>query len=138
MTLRGLEPAVLSFVERLSSNTSTFGLSFVGRFVLFRSVLYRRFHCTALQTTKWLYRIVLKKLPRHFVILAKSRVPISSDNSLVLKINYHKDTTSNHYLILLTQLSSPLFPTNAMCGLRPLSVTFLTISSQSSRSSKLA
>ena len=23
----------------------TFGLSFVGRFVLFRSVLYRRFHC---------------------------------------------------------------------------------------------
>ena len=24
---------------------STFGLSFVGRFVLFRSVLYRRFHC---------------------------------------------------------------------------------------------
>ena len=25
---------------------STFGLSFVGRFVLFRSVLYRRFHCS--------------------------------------------------------------------------------------------
>ena len=24
---------------------STFGLSFAGRFVLFRSVLYRRFHC---------------------------------------------------------------------------------------------
>ena len=24
---------------------STFGLSFVGRFVLFRSVLYLRFHC---------------------------------------------------------------------------------------------
>ena len=25
---------------------STFSLSFVGRFVLFRSVLYQRFHCT--------------------------------------------------------------------------------------------
>ena len=26
---------------------STFGLSFVGRFVLFQSVLYQRFQCTA-------------------------------------------------------------------------------------------
>ncbi len=35
--------------QRLSSfgsySNSTFGLSFVGRFVLFWSVLYRRFHC---------------------------------------------------------------------------------------------
>ena len=51
-TLSG--PAVLSFVKRLivlfrrhtgPIYKSTFGLSFVGRFVLFRSVLYRRFHC---------------------------------------------------------------------------------------------
>ena len=52
-----LGPAVLSFVERLSSfrgdflwsvyvYKSTFGLSFVERFVLFWSVLYRRFHCS--------------------------------------------------------------------------------------------
>ena len=27
---------------------STFGLSFVGKFVLFRSVLYQRFHCILL------------------------------------------------------------------------------------------
>ena len=50
-----LGPAILSFVERLSSfrgdfsiecvYKNTLGLSFVGRFVLFRSVLYRRFHC---------------------------------------------------------------------------------------------
>ena len=43
--------AILSFVERLCSFTgecvymSTFGLSFVGRFVLFQSVLYQRFYC---------------------------------------------------------------------------------------------
>ena len=45
-------PAVLSLVERLPSfrgyflYMSTFGWSFVGRFSLFQSVLYRRFHCT--------------------------------------------------------------------------------------------
>ena len=51
-TLSG--PAVLSIVERLSSfrgdflysvHTRVLGLSFVGRFVLFQSVLYQRFHC---------------------------------------------------------------------------------------------
>ena len=51
-------PAVLSFVERLSSfrsdfyiiYTSTVGLSFVGRlFSSFRVSLIRRFHCTG----KW-------------------------------------------------------------------------------------
>ena len=31
---------------------STFDLSFVGRFVLFQSVLYRRFHCHNLYTSK--------------------------------------------------------------------------------------
>ena len=51
-TLSG--PAILSFVDSfrgdflqsLNSNGSIFGLSFVGRFVLFQSVLYRRFHCS--------------------------------------------------------------------------------------------
>ena len=45
--------AILSLVERLSSvifyRESTFSLSFVGRFVLFRNVLYRRFPCTIAQ-----------------------------------------------------------------------------------------
>ena len=31
---------------------NAFGLSFVERFVLFRSVLYRRFHCNTFQPTK--------------------------------------------------------------------------------------
>ena len=44
----------MSVVERLSSfrgdyvHMNTFGLSFVGRFVLFQSVLYQRFHCSML------------------------------------------------------------------------------------------
>ena len=43
------------FVERLSSlggyfvqSVCTFGVSFVGRFFLFQSVLYRRFYCSLL------------------------------------------------------------------------------------------
>ena len=45
-----LGPAILSLVEvvllfsRVLYTQDTFGLSFVGRFVLFLNVLYRRFH----------------------------------------------------------------------------------------------
>ena len=49
--------AEYSYVKRLSSNgvctyTSTIGLSFVGRFVLFQSVHYWRFHSTCSGTAE--------------------------------------------------------------------------------------
>ena len=56
-----LGQAILSFVERLSSfrgdnvqsvyTKRTFDLSSVWRFVLFRSVLYQRFHCNYMCVT---------------------------------------------------------------------------------------
>ena len=52
-------PIILSFVERLSSFGGYFVqsvhiMSFAGRFVLFQSVVYRRFHYT---DTEWMERI---------------------------------------------------------------------------------
>ena len=46
--------------------TNTFGLSFVGRFVLFRSVLYQRFHC--IQKFDCMYCLIIVVLFRRMFL----------------------------------------------------------------------